>query len=197
MVEELVLLVPSDLEGQLVLLDLRVMPVILAQRAIRVFEDPPVLLAPRALPDLREMLENVDQKDLGVFRVHPDPLAVELEEPRFPARRDPEAPLALPDLRAIKVSRVLLDLLVPPEQTVSLDLRVRMVRPVLLALLAPRVLRDLLESVAPLVRMRLLRSSIDISPRMRQPRPTARRPMLKTHSARPTHSRMVLGTTHQ
>ena len=81
--EGLVLLARSDLEGQLVPLDLRGMSAILAQRAIRVFEDPPVLLAPRALQDPRETLVNVDQKDLGVPLALPDPLVVELEETRF------------------------------------------------------------------------------------------------------------------
>jgi hypothetical protein len=158
--EELGLLARSDLEGRLVLLDPRVMSVILAQRVIRVFRDPPVLLAPRDLPDLREMLENVDQKDLGVFRVHPDPLVVELEEPRYPAPKDLEDLLVPLDLRENKESRVLPDLraitdfLAQPEQTVNLDLRVRMARPVLLDLLVPRVLPDLLESVALPVRMR-------------------------------------------
>ena len=119
--EELVLLARSDLEGRLVPLDLRATPVILAQRVIRVFEDPPVLLDPRDLPDLRETLANADQKGLGVFRVHPDPLVVELEEPRFPARRGLGVPLALPDLRVIKVSRVLLDPLVLLEQMDNQD----------------------------------------------------------------------------
>jgi hypothetical protein len=150
-VEGLVLLVRSDLEGRLVPLDLRATPVILAQRAIRVFGDPPV---PRALPDLRAMLENVDQKGLGVFRVHPDPLVVELEEPRFLDQKALGVPLVLPDPRAIKASKVLLDPRVLPEQMVNQDPRVRMVRPVLLALLAPRVLPDLLESVVLPVRMR-------------------------------------------
>ena len=135
-VEELGLLVPSDLEGQLVPLDLRVMPVILVQREIRVFKDPLVLLAPRALQDPREMLENValsDQKGLGGFRVHPDPLVVELEEPRFLDQKALGVPMVLPDPRAIKASKVLL---------VPLDL------------LGHRALQDLLESVVPPVRMR-------------------------------------------
>jgi hypothetical protein len=148
--EELVLLVPSDLEGRLAPLDLRAMPVILAQRGIRVFGDPPVLLAPRALPDQRVMPENADQKALGVFRVHPDPLVVELEEPRFLDQKALGVPLALPDPRAIKVSRVHPDPLVLPEQMGNQDSRVIMAR---LVPLDPRVLPDLLESAVPLVRM--------------------------------------------
>lgn len=114
-------------------LDLRVMPVILAQRVI---EDPPVLLAPRALQDLREMLANValpGQKGLEVFRVHPDPLVVELEEPRFLDQKALGVPLVLQDPRAIKESKVLL---------------------------GHRALPDLLESVVPPVRMRLPHSWI-------------------------------------
>ena len=124
-----------------------------ARRAIKVFEDPLVLLDPRALLDLRVTLGNVDQKGLGVFRVHPDPLVVELEEPRFLDQKALGVPLALPDLRAIKVSRVLLDPLVPPERTDNQALRVTMVRPVPLDLLGHRVLPDLQESVVPPVRM--------------------------------------------
>jgi hypothetical protein len=119
--EGLVLLVRSDLEGRLVPLDLRATPVILAQRVIRVFGDPPVLLVPRALPDLREMLENGDQKGLGVFRVHPDPLVVELEEPRFLDQKALGVPLVLPDPRATKASKVLLDPPVLPEQMGNQD----------------------------------------------------------------------------
>ncbi len=136
MEEELGLLARSDLEGQLVPLDLRVMPVILVQKVIRVFKDPLVLLAPRALQDQREMLENValpDQKGLGGFRVHLDPLAVEPEEPRFLDQKALGVPLVLPDPRAIKASKVLLD---------------------------HRALPDLLESVVPPVRMRLPHSWI-------------------------------------
>lgn len=151
--EELVLLVQSDLEARLVPLDLRATPVILAQRVTRVLEDPPVLLALRALPDLREMLANVDQKGLGVFRVHLDPLVVELEEPRFLDQKALGVPLVLPDLRAIKASKVLLDPLVLPERTDNQALRVTMVRPVPLDLLGHRVLPDLQESVVPPVRM--------------------------------------------
>lgn len=153
--EELVLLAQSDLEGRLVPLDLRVMPVILVQRVIRVFEDPPVPLAPRALQDLRETLANVDQKGLGVFRVHPDPLVVELEEPRFLDQKALWVPLVLPDPRAIKASKVLLDPLVLPEQMGNQDPRVRMEQLVPLDLLGHRALPDLLESVVPPVRMRL------------------------------------------
>lgn len=119
--EELVLLARSDLEGRLVPLDLRVMLVILAQRVIRVFGDPPVLLAPRALQDPRETLANVGQKGLGVFRVHQDPLVVELEEPRFLDQKVLGVPLVLPDPRAIKVSRALLAPLVLPEQLGNQD----------------------------------------------------------------------------
>lgn len=153
--EELVLLVRSDLEGQLVPLGLRVIPVILARRAIKVFEDPLVLLAPRALPDLRGKLANADQKGLGVFRVHPDPLVVELEEPRFLDQKVLGVPLVLPDLRAIKVSKALLDQLVLPEQMVDQGLRATMVWLVPLDRLDHRALPDLQESVAPLVRMPL------------------------------------------
>lgn len=149
MAEGLVLLVRSDLEDRLVPLDLRATPVILAQRVIRVFEDPPVLLAPRALPDLREMLENVDQKGLGVFRVLQDPLVVELEEHRFLDQKALGVPLVLQGPRGIKASRVLLDLLVLPERTDNQALRVTMVR------LVPPDLLGLLESVVPLVRMPL------------------------------------------
>lgn len=157
--EALVLLVRSDLEGRLVPRDLRVTLVILARRAIRVFEDPPVLLGHRALPDLRGMQENVDQKGLGVFKVLPDPL-VELEEPQFLDQKalgvPPVllAPRALQDPRATKASKVLLDPPVLPEQTGNQDSRAIMVRLVLPDLLGPRVLPDLLESEVLLVRMR-------------------------------------------
>ena len=163
--------------------------------------DPRVTQVLLALPDLRAMLVNADQKALGVFRVLLVPLVAELEEPRYLAPKDLEDLLVPQDLRENKESRVLPDLraitdfLAQPEQTVNLDLRVRMARPVLLGLLVPRVLPDLLESVALPVRMQLLLSSIGISPRMRQPRPTARRLTSKTHSDRRTHSRTELGTT--
>lgn len=160
MAEGLVLLVWSDLEGRLVPLDLRATPVILAQRVIRVFVDPPVLLVPRVLPDLREMLANVDQKGLGVFRVHPDPLVVELEEPRFLDQKALGVPLVLQDPRAIKASKVLLDPLVLPDQMGNQDSRATMVRLVPLDLLDHRALPDLLESVVPPVRMRLPHSWI-------------------------------------
>jgi len=122
--EELVLLARSDLEGRLVPPDLRVMLVILAQRVIRVFGGPPVLLAPRALLDLRETLVNeapLDLKVPAVFRVHPDPLVVELEEPRFLVQKALGVPPVLPGPRAIKASRVLLDPLVLPEQMDNQD----------------------------------------------------------------------------
>lgn len=169
--EGLALLVRSDLEGRL------------------------VLLAPRALQDQRETLANVGQKGLGVFRALPDPLVAELEEPRFLDQKALGVPLALPDPRASKVSRVLLDQLVLPEQMGNQDSRAIMVRLVPLDLLDRRVLPDLQESVAPLVRMLLPLSSTGISLKTRQLRLTARRLMSKTLSDRPTRSRMVLGTT--
>ena len=130
-------------------------------------------LAPRVtqvLPDLRATLGNADlpvQKDHVDFRVHPDLLAVELEEPLSLVPKDREAQLALLDLREIREFRVLPDqrgitvfpaLLVPPEQMVNQDQRVRTVQSVLLVLLGRRVLLDLLESVVLPVRMRLLLS---------------------------------------
>jgi hypothetical protein len=133
---------PSDLEGRLVPLDLRATP---------------VLLAPRALQDPRETLANVDQKVLGVFRVHPDPLVVELEEPRFLDQKALGVPLVLPDPRAIKASKVLLDPLVLPEQMGNQDSRAitaRLVPLDRLDRLDHRALPDLPESVARLVRMR-------------------------------------------
>jgi len=167
----------------------------LAQSAL---EDQRVMLVPLALPDLRAMLGNVDlpdQKALGVFRGPLDLLAVELEEPRYLAPKDLGALLVLLGLRAIKVSKVLLDPLVLPEQMVNPDPRAIMVQLDPLALLDRRVLPDLLESVARPVRMRLPLNSTGISPRTRRPRPTVRRLMSKTHSDRRTPSRMVLGTT--
>lgn len=116
-----------------------------------------------ALLDLRAMPVNadlLDRKALGVFRVPLDLLEAALEEPRYLAPKDLEDLLVPLDLRENKESRVLPDLraitdfLAQPEQTVNLDLRVRMARPVLLDLLVPRVLPDLLESVALPVRMR-------------------------------------------
>lgn len=132
----------------------------LAYLVLVVHRDPPAPRVTQVLPDLRAMLVNVDppdQKAPEVFRVPPDLLVVELEEPRYLAPKDLLVPL---DLRENKESRVLPDLraitdfLAQPEQTVNLDLRVRMARPVLLDLLVPRVLPDLLESVALPVRMR-------------------------------------------
>jgi hypothetical protein len=184
--EGLVLLVRSDLEGRLVPLDLRAMPVILAQREIRVFED---------LPVLREMLANValpDQKDLGVFKVPPGPLVVELEEPRFLDQKALGVPLVLPDPRAIKASKVLLDPLVLPEQMGNQGLRVIMARLVPLDLLDHRALQ---ESAVPPVRMQSRLSLTTTSPRLRLLRLMARRRMSKTHSDRPTPSRTELGTT--
>lgn len=122
-------------------------------------EDPRVMLVPLDLPGLRAMRGSVDlpdQKALEVFRVPLDLLAMELEEPRYLAPKDLLVPL---DLRENKESRVLPDLraitdfLAQLEQTVNLDLRARMARSVLLDLLVPRVLPDLLESVALPVRM--------------------------------------------
>jgi hypothetical protein len=152
----------------------------------------------QVLPDLRVTLVNADlpdQKVLGVFRVPLDLLAVELEEPRYLAQKALGVLLALLDLKVTMVFRALPDLLVPPGQMVNPDPRVIMVQLDPLALLDRRVLPDLLESVARPVRMRSPLSLTSISPRTRQPGPTARRLMSKTHSARPTHSRMVLDTT--
>ena len=135
----------------------------LAHLALVVHRDLRVTPVPLALLDLRAMLVNVDppdQKAPEVFRVPLDLLVVELEEPRYLAPKDLEDLLVPLDLRENKESRVLPDLraitdfLAQPEQTVNLDLRVRMARPVLLDLLVPRVLPDLLESVALPVRMR-------------------------------------------
>ena len=131
--------------------------VLVAHRDLRVIR---VLLA---FLDLRAMPVNADLLDrraLGVFRVPLDLLEAELEEPRYLAPKDLEDLLVPLDLRENKESRVLPDLraitdfLGQPEQTVNLDLRARMARPVLLDLLVPRVLPDLLESVALPVRMR-------------------------------------------
>ena len=151
--------------------------------------DPRVTQVLLALPDLRVMLENADQKALGVFRVLLVPLVAELEEPRFPDPKDLGVLLALLDQRGIMV------FLVPLERTGNPDPRVIMVQLDPLALLDRRVLPDLLESVARPVRMQSPLSLTSISPRTRQPRPTARRLMLKTHSDRPIHSRTVRGTT--
>ena len=169
----------------------------LAHLVLVAHRDQPDPRVTQVLQDLRAMLGSVDlpdQKALEVFRVPPDLLAVELEEPRFPDPKDLWvllAQLVLPDLRGIMV------FLVPLERTDNQALRVTMVRLVPLALLDRRVLPDLLESVARPVRMQSPLSSTSISPRTRQPRPTVRRLMSKTLSDRPTRSRMVPGTTHQ
>ena len=158
----------------------------LAQSAL---EDPRAMLVPLDLPGLRAMLGNVDlpdQKALEVFRVHLDLLAVELEEPRYLAPKGLGVLLALLDLKATMVFRVLSD------QRVRMDLLVPLVP---LDRLDHKVLPDLQESVAPLVRMRLLLSSTSILPRTRPLRLTVRRLMSKMHYDRPTHSRMALDTT--
>ena len=163
--------------------------------------DPRVTQVLLALPDLRAMLANADQKALGVFRVLLVPLVAELEEPRFPDPKGLGVLLALLDQRGSRAFRVLLGLrgimvfLVPLERTGNPDPRVIMVQLDPLALLDRRVLPDLLESVARPVRMQSPLSLTSISPRTRQPRPMARRLMLKTHSDRPIHSRTVRGTT--
>lgn len=145
-----------------------------------------------ALPDLRATPVNADQRALEVFRVPLGLLVAELEEPRFPDPKDLGVLLALLDQRGSRAFRVLLDL---RGIMVFLAPRARMEPLVPLDRLDPKVLLDLLESVVPPVRMQLLLSSIGISPRMRQPRPTARRLTSKTRSDRPTHSRTALGTT--
>lgn len=165
-----------------------------------------------ALPDLRAMLVNVDlldQKALGVFRVLLVPLVAELEEPRFQDPKDLGVLLALLDQRGSRAFRVLLGLraitaflappdpLVPPEQMVNPDPRVKMDRSAPLGLLDHKVPLGLLESVVLLVRMRSPLSLIGTLPRTRQPRPTARRLTSKTHSDRPTRSRTAHGTTLQ
>lgn len=114
--------------------------------------DPKVTQVLLALPDPRAMLVNADQKALGVFRVLLDLLAVELEEPRFPAQRGLGV---LPVLRDLLVLKVIMVFQAPPEQMVNQDPRVRTVRSVPLDLLGHRALQDLLESVVPPVRMRL------------------------------------------
>lgn len=173
----------------------------LAHLALVVHRDLPGLRVIRvllALPDLRAMpvsADLLDRKALGVFRVLLDPLVAELEEPRYPAPKDLGVLLALLDLKATMVFRALPDLLVPPGQMVNPDPRAIMVQLDPLALLDRRVLPDLLESVARPVRMQSPLSSTSISPRTRQPRPTARRLTSRTHSDRPTRSRMVLDTT--
>ena len=165
--------------------------------------DPRVTQVLPALPDLRAMLANADQKALGVFRVLLVLLVAELEEPRFPDPKDLGVLLALLDQRGSRAFRVLLGLrgimvfLVPLERTGNPDPRVIMVQLDPLALLDRKVLPDLLESVARPVRMQSPLSSTSISPRLRRPRPTARRLTSKTHSDRPTPSRTVLGITHR
>ena len=172
--------------------------VLLAQSAL---EDPRVMLVLPDLLGLRAMLVNADlpdQKALEVFKVLLDQLVAELEEPLFLAPKvlgvqlDLRAPQ---DLKATMVFRALPDLLAPPEQMVNPDPRGIMVQLDPLALLDRRVLPDLLESVARPGRMQSPLSLTSISPRTRQPRPMARRPMSKTHSDRPTRSRTELGTT--
>lgn len=151
-----------------------------------------------ALPGLRAMsvsADLLDQKALEVFRVPLDLLAVELEEPRYLAPKDLGVLLALLDLKATMVFLALPDLLVPPGQMVNPDPRAMMVQLDPLALLDRRVLPDLLESVARPVRMQSPLSLTSISPRTRQPRPTARRLMSKMHSDRTIHSRTAHGTT--
>jgi len=101
------------------------------------------------------------------------------------------------DQKALGVFRVLLVPLVLPEQMGNQGLRAIMVQLDPLALLDRRVLPDLQENVAPQVRMQLPLSSTSTSPRMRRPRLTVRRLMLKMHSDRQTRSRTVLGTTRQ
>lgn len=170
----------------------------LAHPVLVVHRDRPGLRVIRvllALPDLRAMPVNADlpdRKALGVFRVPLDLLEAELEEPLFPVLKDLGVLLALLDQRGSRAFRVLL---VPPGQMVNQDPRAMLVQLDQLALLDRRVLPDLLESVARPVRMQSPLSLTSISPRTRQPRPTARRLMSKTHSDRPTHSRTVLGTT--
>jgi len=169
----------------------------LAQSAL---EDPRAMLVPLVLPDLRAMpvsADLLDRKALEVFRVLLDPLVAELEEPLYLAPKDLGGLLALLDLKVTMVFRALPDLLVPPGQMVNQDPRAIMVQLDPLALLDRRVLPDLLESVARPVRMQSPLSLTSISPRTKQPRPTVRRQMSKTHSDRRTRLRMVPGTTRQ
>lgn len=173
-------------EAPLVLPDLRVKTVSL---------DLPAL---RALPDLRGMLANVDPlvpKALAVFRVPLDPRVVELEEPPFLVPKVLVVPLDQP---ALRVLLGLLDRRVMLEKEVPLVLmgrRVRMAQSGKLVLPALLDLRAPLGQLARPVRMQSPLSLTSISPRTRQPRPTARKLMLKTHSDRPTRSRTALGTT--
>ena len=87
----------------------------LAQSAL---EDPRVMLVPLDLPGLRVMLGNVDlpdQKAIEVFRVPLELIAEEEQHLRYLAPRVTRAPQdllgprVLPDLRAIKEFKVLLD----------------------------------------------------------------------------------------
>ena len=131
--------------------------VVLAHLVLVDHRDPPGPRVIQVLPDQRVMLANADlpdQKALEGFRVHLDLLVVELEGPLFLVPKDREALLALLDRREIREFRVLLD---QRGITVNLDPRVRMeqlVPLVPLDLQVPRVLPDLLESVALPVRMR-------------------------------------------
>lgn len=171
--------------------------VLLAQSAL---EDPRVMLVLPDLLGLRAILVNADlpdQKALEVFRVPLDLLAVELEEPLFLAPKVLGVQLDLRAPQDLRVTMVFQVLLAPPEQMVNPDPRGITVQSDPLALLDRRVLPDLLESVARPVRMQSHLSLTSISPRTRQPRPTARRPMSKTHSDRPTRSRMALGITRR
>jgi hypothetical protein len=156
------------------------------------------MLVPLDLPGLRAMLGSEDlpgQKALEVFRVPLDLLAVELEEPLFLDQKALGVPLVLPDLKATMVFRALPDLLVPLGQMVNPDPRAIMVKLDPLVLRDRRVLRDLLESVARPVRMRLPLNSTGISPRTRPLIPTERRPMSRTRFDRLTHLRTVPGIT--
>jgi hypothetical protein len=169
----------------------------LAQSAL---EDPRVMLVLPDLLGLRAMLVNADlpdQKALEVFRVLLDQLVAELEEPLFLAQKVLGVQLDLRAPQDLRVTMVFQVLLAPPEQMVNQDPRAIMVQLDQLALLDRRVLPDLLESVARPVRMQSPLSSTGISPRTKQPRPTVRRLMSKTHSDRLTPSRMELGITPQ
>lgn len=166
----------------------------LAHLVLVAHRDQPGPRVTQVLPDLRVTLVNADlpdQKGLGVFRALPDPLVVELEEPRFLDQKALGVPLVLPDQRGSRAFRVLL---VPSEQMDNPDQRAMSV---LLALRDHRVLLDLPENAVLPVRMQSPLSSTSISPRTRQPRPTARRLMSKTHSDRRTPSRTELATTHR
>ena len=177
-----------------------VVAVELAYLVLVAHRDQPDPRVTQVLPDLRAMLVNadlLDQKALEVFRVLLDPLVAELEESLFLAPKVLGVQLDLRAPQDLRVTMVFQVLLAPPEQMVNPDPRVITVQSDPLALLDRRVLPDLLESVARPVRMQSPLSLTSISPRTRQPRPTARRLTSKTHSDRPTHSRMVLDTTRQ